>query len=252
MIPQLNDFMESLPKRVRENCNASSASILSHNSLLCHRVTNILNGSGKKTLWDKILRLISTRSKEYLGGLGYAKDAVPYQYTSERPKDLEPVRQNLVIVNSILSTNLNSPCDSGESDGFDSLLDRVSSEIYEEIDPFIEDMMTILDEEWIMLVRDEQWTHIKFRDQLTSDNIDNLRSDLKHLQTMKEMDENIRRRRNAGTLERQSFELSAVVPISGLVMSKFCRLQVELKTVLEIWDHPTITRPTSPSGMWII
>ena len=213
--------------------------------MLCHRVTTLLNGTGKKELWDKILRFISTRCKAFLSEIGYVKNAVPFNYTSEPPKDILIVRHNLAIVESLIQTDLNVTRDTPSSNDqrdFGSFLETVAMESYAEIDPFIEDVTVILSDEWRnMCVTNEKWKTFEFHDLiLSADVTSRLSSDLEYLREMKRMDEDFGRKRSDRTLEKQNcFDVgAAAVPISGLAMSKVCRLEVEMRTVLELWDRP--------------
>ena len=180
----------------------------------------VVNGTKKQEITSWWLKEIKTKVKEFLEGIDYNFSAVGYDYIERPPDDLNEVRKNLVKIEKILSYHTNN-----DIYNVNNLLDEMKSLIYPKIDLFIKNAQTTICDKlsiWIenfsvdyclSLIKDED-----------SDLIDLLK-DIEYLEKIKAYEINSPTEKDLN-----------VVPISGLVMGNFYRLENELKTVLEVWD----------------
>lgn len=192
----------------------------------------VVNGTKKQEITNWWLQVIENHVKQFLQSISYHFSAVRYDYIETPPDDLDAVRQNLIKVQCILDR---------KTDPYhvQDLLDKIKSIVYPKIDSFIKnakiaicDKLSIQENEFsiekcLKIIQN----HSLAPSSSSSSSIDfskleDLLKDIEYLETIKRLElqqENEKKNLN-------------VVPISGLVMGSFYRLENELKTVLEVWD----------------
>jgi hypothetical protein len=129
-------------------------------------------------------------------------------------------------------------------------MENLSKEIYEKIDEFQLKMQLVLKQE-LDITLDEGEIPMKEQlsillqskeqgsDQIGNDVAEGLLKDIKYLQEMKRLEKH--------TSERGL----EIVPITGLIVGRFCRLKQELLTVLELWEkEDQKNEVTVEAGPW--
>jgi len=198
---------------------------------------------------------------------------VPDNYIEEMPTSIAVVRRNLRIVISILNP------DEVESDNLQKkLIGPLKSEIYSKIDLFLANADVVLQEQvqnHFPLHRNQVSSppcgdasahlHTLLRDQLK--NLDpnlaqwvkNILDDIDYIKQMKVLEEQFYDPES----KKPGTGLSHIVPITGLIMGRFNRVENELRTVLNVWENrmpkedsfllqthsqssPSVSSPTSP------
>mmetsp|Transcript_22552 Transcript_22552/g.28798 ORF Transcript_22552/g.28798 Transcript_22552/m.28798 type:complete len:969 (-) Transcript_22552:18-2924(-) len=211
---------------------------------------DLLNGTRKNQLVEWWLQMIRNSVLKRLTEKKFDKDAVSRNYTVEPPKDFRQVYKNIGILREALDL---------EKDIYNikQLIDDVCGEVYPKIEAFIVDSKVAIleylkkpcDKEAIesfdndavkMLIEEAEQeggylsdSNQALRDpsdEITSeDSLDwlkDLLADIVYLQTMKDME--------TASIEERKKNFH-IVPISGLIISRLCRMENEHKTVLELW-----------------
>ena len=154
---------------------------------------------------------IESRVNQHLEEKGFRRDAIADNYTSQPPNDMGAVRKNAEIVQDCIDI------DNVETT---VLVERITTEVYEVIDDFMENINVAL------------CIGVYSSDELQ---VKSLREDLGYLTRMKDMDEKIRVDRERGHLAPAALEMTDTVPIAGLVMARFHMMDCELRTVQDMW-----------------
>jgi len=165
---------------------------------------------------------------------------VPHNYIEVPPENIQDVKSNYHIIKGILNQN-----DEQNRKKVKGLLNELKQTIYPVIDKFIsgslivltdhfgwpnghscvhklEDLDGILDR---IMVEKQRKEYGQDENLLNNKWIEGFIRDMKYLQRMQELE------------NEPSTKVHDIVPISGLTVSRFVRLENELKTVLELWDH---------------
>lgn len=208
-----------------------------------------------------LLRVLTFQKKKKKSG--YDLLAVPPNYTDVPPKSVRRVAKNLKILEETLSTEHDSfsvsrcfeqlasfspllcwlsPTFSYQNHSKKTklLIEEVKAEIYPKIDEFLSDAVTVvLNEVEFSFSHDESSPvdveYLKQKvdscnslEQETRVLLLNLIKDIEYLKDMKRIEEGV-----ISDLEKKS--LFHIVPVTGLIISVFLRMQNECKTVLELW-----------------
>ena len=232
----------------------------------------VVNGTKKQEITSWWLKVIEKKVRAFLTNAKYDFTAVRYDYIESPPENLKSVRSNLEIIQKILDKNI-------DVYNLKGLLNDITSIVYPKIDLFMKNAQTALCDK--LSIPFDEFTveigleklkeyNIKPNTNTTNNNninnsIDNndkelsydnnddnnnnyysencvvkewmeaLLKDIEYLETIKRL-EISQPTKGKGDLN--------VVPISGLVLNSFIRLETELKTVLEVWDPSWVIKKT--------
>jgi len=252
---QLNrlDFKEEAKKFLYE-FNGLIANAI---SALDSQRRELMKGNLKNQLSKWWLLLIKTQSELLLGRTSYDETAWSEDtYIDSPPRDIEGVRKNLQVVKELLNT---------ESELHQLVID-VTEDIKREVYPVIDDLIM---KAHVVLSHEILEKRISYQYNPNDFNIDEVKNifdskkesmkaelgeeivsqydglikDLKYLVEMKELEN----KTAEGQKKKGKLELSYAVPLSGLVMGCFFRLENILKTVLELWVPTQPITPLSPT-----
>ena len=222
----------------------------------------LINGNLKNQLSKWWLLLIDTRAQLILAQTEYDGSAWNEDtYIDGPPANLEGVKKNLAVVQDIL--NPKHPANEIVA----AATDDIKSEVYPVIDDFILKAHVVLSFDLLGRELGPEYQPDQFdsgsileafkskkEEILAQENgeevykqFDGLIKDLKYLVEMKTLEFQSVADRAAATGGKLA--LSYAVPLSGLMMGSFFRLENILKTVLELWQPRTQapTPPPSPS-----
>jgi RasGEF domain/Ankyrin repeat len=243
-----------------------------NNLQVAHR--KMMDGTIKLELSDWWLALIKTRSLEFLTSLGFDHDAVPPNYLEVPPRDFSTVVDNFDIVHEIMQP-------ATDIYNFRKWLVDLLHVIYARIDPFLADLRIA-----VCIEIDDDSEHFDMRrfvdfmaqrkqrqkeggdDVVVADGDDddkdeqrwnqlddeklsslyNLVDDFRYLDTMRKMDQEIIDNGVESGYDPKNarLRLTDVVPVSGLIMSRFTRTEQELRSVMELWAHSA----SGQHGLW--
>lgn len=197
--------------------------------------SKFMNGSRKNALTEWWLSKIDKTARRFLSEKNYDDAAIPEDYISERPTNLEPIKKNLEIISNILC-----PKD-GTTEARD-LADTLKEEIYVKINSFVADVSIIVADmlsfevdEFSVSFAEEQ---LEAKKSSFSDDdkiykcLHDMIKDVDYLLEMQEMENPQKNSSSGGGLV-----LSNVVPVSGLILSTFYRRENVLRTILELYDY---------------
>lgn len=161
---------------------------------------------------------------------GFIVDALPENYVDDPPNDIDAVESNLLILQDVLNPTI-------DKFNVKGLISRLQDLVYPRITEFLENGVYILAQrigkshEEIGLAEIQTIIHEQPEQFGPSDLVwmDNLVKDLQYLVEMRKMEDP-----DYGKNNPVSFH---IVPISGLILSHFCRLENEAKTALELWKR---------------
>ena len=206
----------------------------------------LMNGNLKNQLSKWWLLLIKTRTDIILTEAGYDFQAFNSDtYIDESPPSIEKVKENLAIVQDILNPKheMHEKVYSATND--------VKNEVYPVIDDFILKAHVVLSQKLLKQKLPLEYTPDSFpmhdilqkfaekKENFAPDKakeLDDLIKDLEYLVEMKELEAKTKGNKEEGTQKKLS--LSKAVPLSGLMMGSFFRLENMLKTAIELWDKP--------------
>ena len=211
--------------------------------------SNYLNGKRKSQLTEWWLSTIDMATHLYLSEKNYDPSAIPDDYITNVPSDMEIIKKDLKIIEVILKKN-------PENDVF-ALIERLTREIYQRINHFVlhvkiilSDILSIPWDEFDWEKCKEKFEGFPFEAQ-TKNPISDLIKDVDYLLEMQEMEKTAISSENKPS---QGLVLSNVVPVSGLILSTFYRKENVLRTIIELYDHspppppPTKAIPISALG----
>jgi hypothetical protein len=175
-------------------------------------------------------------------------------YIDQPPANLDACKRNLAFVQELLKP-------SGGKFSAEHVVESLMTQIYEAIDDFILKARVVLSE---LVLGEPLNFDVPFdlkpirarldskRDAMNSNaeeatqwrQLDGLIKDLDYLTEMKELELAQAAKKKDPEREVGKLALTHVVPVSGLAMGYFFRLENVLKTVIELWDRP---EPTEPS-----
>mmetsp|Transcript_401 Transcript_401/g.1385 ORF Transcript_401/g.1385 Transcript_401/m.1385 type:complete len:1016 (-) Transcript_401:1555-4602(-) len=213
----------------------------------------ILNSTRKLQLSEWWLGLIRSSVKQLLMDNMYDFHAVNSDYIESPPDDIDSIRQNLELIQEILSPRVD------KHGVVEKLIKPLTARIYPKLDELVELMYIVL--------MDQDFEHgqtsvkefnlAQYEGRLReatgepggpsaelSARLQSLVKDARYIHEMKSHEKNFRQEQEApapGLQRAKSFVMVDAVPVSGLIMNYFHRMEVELKTVLELWvDQDTI------------
>ena len=224
----------------------------SANSAFESEKRELMKGNLKNQISKWWLLLIKTRSELILAQTKYDPHAWNEDtYIDEPPSNLELVRENLIVVQDILNPKHDSH----------KIVIHATEDIKNEVYPVIDDFIMkahivlshdLLDKKIYLDYSPEKFNLDEVRNafntkksSLSNDDssdeqieyfkqLDDLMKDLKYLVEMKNLEYKTANSSTSSTTGGK-LELSYAVPLSGLVMGSFFRLENILKTVLELW-----------------
>lgn len=201
----------------------------------------VLNGVKKRELTEWYLDHIENSVDEWLKTThGFDFDAIPPNYLEHPPRGghLHHVRDNVFIIEQVKSM------DNAKFSPL-QLMSSLRSEVYVKIDEFLDNLCVIISEKLNLAVdfgnirticsgiMDES---IKLdQDDPETAWICECMKDVDYILEMKDCEEI--------TFTKKKLQLSRVVPITGLIFSRFLRIENELMTVLDVWAHLDRVQP---------
>ena len=174
------------------------------------------------------------RVYKFLSGHGYQVNCIPYNYTEERPADINAVQSQAVLLAEVLNFRV-------DLYGFRPFLEDLVDAIHERISGFMVELRAALciltGINTFSKERIEAWLQERSEgagaDQADARQaVKDLFEDYLYLMEMKSMDDVWK---NGKTPTATKLQLTQVVPISGLAVGVVIRLEQEVATVLELW-----------------
>ena len=169
---------------------------------------------------DLCLEMILSEVDTFLNARGFLIDAVPPDYTDRPPEDMETINVNLEIVRDVMKQ-----IETGEADA-ESFMSDLTEKVYGHLTRLMEEMKYVLSDQWAYHVHD---VTLSDRDR------SKIQLDLDHILAMEARDREILEDRKSGTRVYRPLEMSAVVPVAGLILARFHMNLCELTTVVELW-----------------
>lgn len=223
-------------KRSLESCQALTENV---NQLRA----DLISGGWRQTLTDWWLDLVEKVTNEFLCRLGYSFECVPDDI-DEEPSDWEQLNKNMQLLKEILDRK-------EDKHGVQRLIAVLKSRVYPQIDEFVA-MARFMIQDLLGLSSARNSAELRLLmssrsvqlNPETMSYIVSLGSDLEYLDAVKRLED------APVQGARARHELN-IVPISGLVMGTFYRLENELKTVVEVWTqvHKESSPPQSRSSL---
>lgn len=189
----------------------------------------LMNGVRKDKIVSWWLDEIDKAVLDFIVELGYDYGAVPENYVEFPPKDFDAVEKNLQLLKEVLDTTV-------DKHELMALVEDLKKRIYPRIDAFVADAKIVLSDQFGLDPDCENFiaeTTAAFEaasgnlDDQVSEWIENMVKDMEYLEEMKKMED------PAYAASCGNFH---IVPISGLIISVFCRLENECSTVQELWE----------------
>eukprot|EP01102_Stenamoeba_stenopodia_P022797 TRINITY_DN9637_c0_g1_i1.p1 TRINITY_DN9637_c0_g1~~TRINITY_DN9637_c0_g1_i1.p1 ORF type:complete len:836 (-),score=143.68 TRINITY_DN9637_c0_g1_i1:1086-3593(-) len=202
-----------------------------------------ISGQKKKSLAEWWLKLIKEEVNSFLFQCGFVLEAVPDNYTDVPPPSMQDVKNNSKILSAVIDP-------SHDVYNVKELLYRMKATVYPVVDDFIQKSLTIIADAIEQTNREKgilcplnAYDHMiygtdriaeataRVREAFSETNpahkwVFEMLKDITYLVEMKSRE------------DKDVGNALDVVPVSGLVVGRFVRLQNELKTVIEIWDRP--------------
>jgi len=208
------------------------------------------NGSKKIQLSEWWMDLIRGNVKGLLRENNYDFTAINIDYIDTPPKDLAAIHSNLELIREILNVKFDV-----KFKIVDNLVNPLKSQIYPKLEEFKLGLIVVLMIQPFYNSSDDVIDfNIDLYERILSDaevsNTHNLPpsrfqelhsiiQDVRYIEQMKILETHF------SSEKASSIHVSDVVPISGLVMNYFHRMEVELSTVLELWDPKHKKKPPS-------
>ena len=187
----------------------------------------MIDGSRKNETMDVCLDLIISEVDAFLAARGFLLDAVPPDYTDRPPEDMETVTVNLEIV-----TDAMKQIENGDRDAED-FMRNITERVYVHLRKLLDEMKFVLAGQWTRCV-----DGIPFSDSQK----ERLQMDVDHLLAMEAKDREISESRDKGMRIYRPLEMSAIVPVAGLILARFHMNLCELSTVVELWGTARATQ----------
>ncbi|KAL6041980.1 Helicase ATP-binding domain-containing protein [Balamuthia mandrillaris] len=188
----------------------------------------LMNGTTKDLTTEWWLTLIKDECDKFLVRRGFNFDATAYDYIADPPSDPRAVLDNLKLIKEILNPN-------EDKHNVQKLIKRLKEQIYPKIDLFINNAQIVLAEQFRMdydnfsLEEAEAKFHNE-KDKLEDVSRNWIEDMLKDIQYLKEM-KRLEKPQNCKE------KILDIVPVTGLIVGRFYRLENELRTVIEQWDE---------------
>eukprot|EP00012_Vannella_robusta_P004683 CAMPEP_0206207952 /NCGR_PEP_ID=MMETSP0166-20121206/15913_1 /ASSEMBLY_ACC=CAM_ASM_000260 /TAXON_ID=95228 /ORGANISM="Vannella robusta, Strain DIVA3 518/3/11/1/6" /LENGTH=552 /DNA_ID=CAMNT_0053628843 /DNA_START=86 /DNA_END=1743 /DNA_ORIENTATION=+ len=190
----------------------------------------LLDGSCKQELSDWWLEKIADEFADYVTSHGVDLKAINSNYIDEEPEDIEVIHANLMAIEKIFADFHGITADTELSKWIRQLMSSIYKRVIQSIALFVIAMELNLSTEGQTLETIN--SAIKKNGLKPSESVQNLIMDVSYVEKMKAMEEHFK------TSEKpmKGFSVSNVVPISGLIMGSFYRLENELRTILELYS----------------
>ena len=173
---------------------------------------------------------IEKKADLFLERQGYKHRILPENYIDQPPENLDLVKENQKLLERVIKREGN----------LDEFVQQTTKEVYEMLDVLISEMEYVLGGEWTKLELDLNYS---------DSDLQNLDSDFQYLLKVKQMDEDIqKRRKEKGEQIPTKFTMSEVVPVAGLVMARFHIYECECNTAIELWNNPPPSENLSSSS----
>ena len=215
--------------------------------LINEEILTIQNSKLKHSVSEWLLGEIRDRVYLLLTQLNYNFDAVNDNYIENPPKDYELVVKNLQLIREILHDK------EGKFNIVEKLILPLKELIYPRLSVFEDKLKTYLMmqtfsptsnlEEFDVQEYKYALENAKDRFQLPEEVVDVLSStimDIEYIEKMKHLE--------AEFGVSKDTKLSDVVPVSGLTLNYFHRMEMELRTVCEIWDPVRLQKRRTKKG----
>ena len=196
-----------------------------------------LDGTKKRALTEWYLYHIESSVDAWLKERGFDFDAIPQNYLEHPPRGghLHTVRDNLEIIEKV------KEMDNGNNLSPLEMMGKLRVEVYEQIDEFVNNLFVILSQIFKDVVVDEtslNSLHAGITDGTIPYNPSDPREEAWVKECLKDLEYIIEMRSQEEiTFTKKKIALSKVVPITGLIFSRFLRIENELRTVLDVWSH---------------
>eukprot|EP01094_Clydonella_sp_ATCC50884_P004037 TRINITY_DN13116_c0_g1_i2.p1 TRINITY_DN13116_c0_g1~~TRINITY_DN13116_c0_g1_i2.p1 ORF type:complete len:785 (-),score=260.34 TRINITY_DN13116_c0_g1_i2:8-2362(-) len=257
-LDQINtiSFAEQFKERVQRFSNRAQVEFLRMKT----EKSKVLDGHMKNQLSRWWVSIIEVQCEMFLMPLGYDQSVCDADtYIDQPPTSISGVKKNLSLIQRIIDPKDNEF-------GEDKLVQELKEEVYPVIQEFIYKAQLVVCEELYGSVRTEDIAGLdlekaeaylgQHREELERSKvgedaeearrwylaISGLIKDIEYLRVMKELEEEADL--NQGSGKSSKLSLQNAVPVSGIVMGYFYRIENMLKTVLELWEH----RSMSPNG----
>jgi len=230
------DYAHVVNSQLQTYLTASQATI----EKLATQQERILDGAAKNHLSEWYLDHIKESVDSFLVRSGFELDVIPDNYIDQAPKDLALVNKNWTMIRELLdvivSYNSKAPSHHEVIDVMTSLMD----DIYGRLDEFVRDSLFVISEQLGIVrtyfdVSQNQEIFDECR-ALFNDKKDTLNADLREKldELIKDVEYVFKIREMEGLQQTQ--KSLDHVPVSGLIASRFFRLENELRTSLDVWD----------------
>jgi len=281
----LNRYRSTLRSTIVRSLSQPISLAAEWRQALQERMRALLDGREKRLISDWWLHLIETRTQRFLLDAGYHQHSHPANYIEYPPADMRLVRDNLHLLSCVLD-----PRNSRYRPQVRRFVRELATEIYARLGRFVAETSCVfciellghrsIDPAASSSAKDAASlaNHTSLEDlrllvkrhgsQLQSAQLkllENCLDDMQYVRTMHEMEANLGfldggsddelpddHCDDAADPSLHKLELTAVVPVSGLIMSAFVRLQKELETVEEVWclpdEEPSTTSSSSSYG----
>jgi len=226
---QFHALASSRIQRFRGDCASALDGLSIEKKLL-------MNGTKKNELSNWWLGVIERATDSFLTSISFDHKAVPEDYIERRPDNLEPIRANLELISAVLNK---------EEDKYNvmKVVNNLKEEIYGRIREFTKKARIVLSQEFSVPLEDLTMERAakEFEakradlDDVVAKWIDGMIKDIEYLEEMEEMEKLQGQKAGGGS---GGLVLSNVVPVSGLILSRFFRKENEIRTVLELYDTP--------------
>jgi len=187
----------------------------------------LMNGTTKDKTTEWWLSLIKDECDKFLERRGYNHNVIPSNYLEEPPNSIQAVRDNLQLIREILNPN-------EDKHQVQRLIKRLKFEIYPQIDRFIGNAEIVLAEQFNIAYENFSLAEAEARFTAERDTLDaevrewigDMFKDILYLKQMKRLEKPQNRKE----------KILDIVPVTGLIVGRFYRLENELKTVLDVWE----------------
>mgnify|MGYP003638890621 CR=1 FL=1 len=223
------DFTSFMRACIAQVCGAVDGSLME----LQITVNNFVSGQEKNRLTQWWLSRIEGDAKAWLQEKNFVSGAMSEDYIEEPPEDMELIRSNLEVVQSVLHKQ--------NDEQLNEFIEKLCAELYPRVDEYIEEGRTVLAHQFDLDKQNMDLQSLEEQVTQARDTLDpavfNLLmgtiKDLIYLEKMKELEVE-KANDNEG---RPQNRIGDVVPLSGLILNVFFRLEQEHRTVIEIWKH---------------
>ena len=221
---------------------------------------SIISGAQKRIITEKWLQMIDVSVITFLMGRGFSPDSVPSDYISQPPEDILVIQAQHHLLQQILDP-------SADLYGLRAFVASLATQIRAIIDEYIVDMVSVLVSDLhiadlpeidpsgdpILLPTIQRYID-RFKTAISTFSPEApppdpdccakyaaLIDDLEYLHEMLVIESEL----HTAPSTAKRLAISSVVPVSGLIMSKFHIIEQELATILEVWKASPKLPPAS-------